>query len=138
MGMGSNGIRILVASICLIAFMLGYNLILIDIMNTRIPDCEEMKIYAIKTLSVKMMGCLAYFVSNSLMCLTYKSQFEKEVLITGILSLATIGLINFMHYFGIFIMSTQAALITFNSITILFFILIYTFGKLNDLFYDRE
>lgn len=136
--MGSNDIRVLVASICLIVFMLCYNLILIDIMNTRIPDCEEMKIYAIKTLSVKIMICLAYFVSNSIMCLTYKSQFEKEVLITGILSLATIGLINFMHYFGIFIMSTQAALITFNSITILFFILIYTFGKLNDLFYDRE
>ena len=136
--MGSNDIRVLTASICLIAFMLGYNLILIDIMNTRIADSNDMKIYIIKTLSLKTMICLAYFVSNSTMCLTYKSQFEKEILITGILSLAIIGLINLLHYSGIFIMSTQSSLIAFNSITILFFILVYTLGKFNNLFNDAE
>jgi len=138
MGMGSNDIRVLIVSICLIAFMLGYSFILIDIMNTRITNCEDMKIYVIKIQSIKLMVSLLYFVSNSIMCLTYKSQFEKEVLITGILSIATVGLINFLHYTGIFIMSTQASLITFNGITILFFILIYTFGKLNNLFTDGE
>lgn len=138
MGMGSNDIRVLIVSICLIAFMLGYSFILIDIMNTRITNCEDMKIYVIKIQSIKLMVSLLYFVSNSIMCLTYKSQFEKEVLVTGILSIATVGLINFLHYTGIFIMSTQASLITFNCITILFFILIYTFGKLNNLFTDGE
>lgn len=138
MGMGSNDIRVLIVSICLIAFMLGYSFILIDIMNTRITNCEDMKIYVIKIQSIKLMVSLLYFVSNSIMCLTYKSQFEKEVLITGILSIATVGLINFLHYTGMFIMSTQASLITFNGITILFFILIYTFGKLNNLFTDGE
>ena len=138
MGMDSNDIRVLIVSICLIAFMLGYSFILIDIMNTRITNCEDMKIYVIKIQSIKLMVSLLYFVSNSIMCLTYKSQFEKEVLITGILSIATVGLINFLHYTGIFIMSTQASLITFNGITILFFILIYTFGKLNNLFTDGE
>lgn len=138
MGMDSNDIRVLIVSICLIAFMLGYSFILIDIMNTRITNCEDMKIYVIKIQSIKLMVSLLYFVSNSIMCLSYKSQFEKEVLITGILSIATVGLINFLHYTGIFIMSTQASLIAFNGITILFFILIYTFGKLNNLFTDGE
>ena len=138
MGMDSNDIRVLIVSICLIAFMLGYSFILIDIMNTRITNCEDMKIYVIKIQSIKLMVSLLYFISNSIMCLTYKSQFEKEVLVTGILSIATVGLINFLHYTGIFIMSTQASLITFNGITILFFILIYTFGKLNNLFTDGE
>ncbi len=136
--MDSNDIRVLIVSICLIAFMLGYSFILIDIMNTRITNCEDMKIYVIKIQSIKLMVSLLYFVSNSIMCLSYKSQFEKEVLITGILSIATIWLINLLHYSGIFIMSTQASLITFNGITILFFILIYTFGKLNNLFTDGE
>ena len=136
--MDSNDIRVLIVSICLIAFMLGYSFILIDIMNTRITNCEDMKIYVIKIQSIKLMVSLLYFVSNSIMCLTYKSQFEKEVLVTGILSIATVGLINFLHYTGMFIMSTQASLITFNGITILFFILIYTFGKLNNLFTDGE
>lgn len=138
MGMGTNDLRIVIVLLCLIGFMVGYSLILIDIMNTRISDCELMKIYIIKIQSLKMMASLLYFVSNSIMCLTYKSQFEKEVLITGILSIATIGGINFLHYSGIFIMSTQASLITFNCVTVLFFILIYTFGKLNDLFYDEQ
>jgi len=138
MGMDSNDIRVLIVSICLIVFMLGYSFILIDIMNTRTTNCEDMKIYVIKIQSIKLMVSLLYFVSNSIMCLSYKSQFEKEVLITGILSIATIGLINLLHYSGIFIMSTQASLITFNGITILFFILIYTFGKLNNLFTDGE
>jgi hypothetical protein len=137
MGMGYVGLRVLIAILCIILFLIGYSCLLLNALSKQVQT-DDMLPYLIKMDVKKLLICLAYFVSNSIMCLTYKSQFEKEVLITGILSLATIGLINFMHYFGIFIMSTQAALITFNSITILFFILIYTFGKLNDLFYDRE
>lgn len=136
--MGSDSFRGLIATICLTLFMIGYSLILIHIMDARIPDCSEMIAFIAKNLNLKIMIALLYFVSNSVMCLSYKSQLEKEVLITGIFSLATIGLINLFHYSGVFTMSTQASLIAFNGITILFFILIYTFGKLNNLFSDEQ
>ena len=135
--MGSLDIRVAISVLCIVLFLLGYSYLLIDALTSQInPD--EMTAYLVKMDMKKLLICLLYFISNSIMCLTYKSQFEKEVLITGILSIATVGLINFLHYTGIFIMSTQASLITFNGITILFFILIYTFGKLNNLFTDGE
>jgi hypothetical protein len=117
----------------------GYRIFMsiLDALTSQINP-EDMTAYLVKMDMKKLLVCLLYFVSNSIMCLTYKSQFEKEILITGILSIATIGLINFFHYSGIFIMSTQSSLIAFNGITILFFILIYTFGKLNNLFTDGE
>jgi hypothetical protein len=136
--MGSDSFRGLIASLFLIAFLIGYNLILINIMKTKIENCHEMLGFIAQTLNLKIMVCLLYFVSNSIMCLSYKSQFEKEILITGIFSLATLGLINLLHYSGMFTMSSQASLIAFNSITILFFILVYTFGKLNNLITDGE
>ena len=137
MGMGSLDIRVAISVLCIVLFLLGYSYLLIDALTSQInPD--EMTAYLVKMDMKKLLICLLYFISNSIMCLNYKSQFEKEVLITGILSIATVGLINFLHYTGIFIMSTQASLITFNGITILFFILIYTFGKLNNLFTDGE
>ena len=137
MGMGSLDIRVSIAVLCIVLFLLGYSYLLIDAITSQIQP-DEMTAYLVKMDMKKLLICLLYFISNSIMCLTYKSQFEKEVLITGILSIATVGLINFLHYTGIFIMSTQASLITFNGITILFFILIYTFGKLNNLFTDGE
>ena len=137
MGMGSLDIRVSIAVLCIVLFLLGYSYLLIDAITSQIQP-DEMTAYLVKMDMKKLLICLLYFISNSIMCLTYKSQFEKEVLITGILSIATVGLINFLHYSGIFIMSTQASLITFNGITILFFILIYTFGKLNNLFTDGE
>ena len=137
MGMGSLDIRVAISVLCIVLFLLGYSYLLIDAITSQIKP-DEMMSYLVKMDSKKLLICLSYFISNSIMCLTYKSQFEKEVLVTGILSIATVGLINFLHYTGIFIMSTQASLITFNGITILFFILIYTFGKLNNLFTDGE
>ena len=135
--MGSLDIRVAISVLCIVLFLLGYSYLLLDAITSQIQP-DEMTAYLVKMDMKKLLICLLYFISNSIMCLTYKSQFEKEVLITGILSIATAGLINFLHYSGIFIMSTQASLITFNGITILFFILIYTFGKLNNLFTDGE
>ena len=135
--MGSLDIRVAISVLCIVLFLLGYSYLLLDAITSQIQP-DEMTAYLVKMDMKKLLICLLYFISNSIMCLTYKSQFEKEVLITGILSIATVGLINFLHYSGIFIMSTQASLITFNGITILFFILIYTFGKLNNLFTDGE
>lgn len=135
--MGSLDLRVAIAILFIVLFMSGYSYLLLDALTIKIRQ-EDMLPYLVKMDVKKLLICLAYFVSNSIMCLNYKSQFEKEVLITGILSIATIGLINFLHYSGIFIMSTQASLITFNGTTILFFILIYTFGKLNNLFTDGE
>jgi len=126
--MGSVGLRITIAFLCIVLFLIGYSCLLLEALTKQI-EIEEMLPYLVKMDVKKLLICLAYFVSNSIMCLTYKSQFEKEILITGILSIATIGLINFFHYSGIFIMSTQSSLIAFNGITILFFILIYTFNR---------
>lgn len=135
--MGSLDLRVAIAILFIVLFMSGYSYLLLDALTIKIRQ-EDMLPYLVKMDVKKLLTCLAYFVSNSIMCLTCKSQFEKEVLITGIISIATIGLINFLHYSGIFIMSTQSSLITFNCATILFFILIYTFGKLNDLFNDEQ
>ena len=135
--MGSLDLRVTIVILCMVLFLVGYSYLLLDAITSQIQP-DEMTAYLVKMDMKKLLICLLYFISNSIMCLTYKSQFEKEVLITGILSIATVGLINFLHYTGIFIMSTQASLITFNCITILFFILIYTFGKLNNLFTDGE
>ena len=137
MGMGSLDLRVTIVILCMVLFLVGYSYLLLDAITSQIQP-DEMTAYLVKMDMKKLLICLLYFISNSIMCLNYKSQFEKEVLITGILSIATVGLINFLHYTGIFIMSTQASLITFNGITILFFILIYTFGKLNNLFTDGE
>lgn len=137
MGMGTLDLRVAIAILFIVLFMSGYSYLLLDALTVKTKQ-EDMLSYLVKMDVKKLLICLVYFISNSIMCLTYKSQFEKEVLITGILSIATIGGINFLHYSGIFIMSTQASLITFNCATILFFILIYTFGKLNDLFYDEQ
>lgn len=135
--MGSLDLRVAIAILFIVLFMSGYSYLLLDALTIKIRQ-EDMLPYLVKMDVKKLLICLSYFISNSIMCLTYKSQFEKEVLITGILSIATIGGINFLHYSGIFIMSTQASLITFNCVTVLFFILIYTFGKLNNLFYDEQ
>lgn len=135
--MGTLDLRVAIAILFIVLFMSGYSYLLLDALTVKTKQ-EDMLSYLVKMDVKKLLICLVYFISNSIMCLTYKSQFEKEVLITGILSIATIGGINFLHYSGIFIMSTQASLITFNCATILFFILIYTFGKLNDLFYDEQ
>ncbi len=135
--MGTLDLRVAIAILFIVLFMSGYSYLLLDALTVKTKQ-EDMLSYLVKMDAKKLLICLSYFISNSIMCLTCKSQFEKEVLITGILSIATIGLINFLHYSGIFIMSTQASLIAFNGITILFFILIYTFGKLNNLFTDGE
>ena len=137
MDMDSVGLRVTIAILCIVLFLMGYSCLLLDALSKQIEP-DEMLPYLVKMDVKKLLICLTYFVSNSTMCLTYKSQFEKEILITGILSLATIGLINLLHFSGIFAMSTQAALIAFNGITIIFFILVYIFGKLNNLFNDGE
>jgi hypothetical protein len=118
MDMDSVGLRVTIAILCIVLFLMGYSCLLLDALSKQIEP-DEMLPYLVKMDVKKLLICLTYFVSNSTMCLTYKSQFEKEILITGILSLATIGLINLLHFSGIFAMSTQAALIAFNGITII-------------------
>lgn len=103
-------------------------------MNTFIVDSYDMQKYLIRIYSLKVMAFSTYSVTNSVMLSNYKSQFEKEVLLTGIFSIIFITLQTALHYSHILIMSSQMNLILFNGMTIAFFIILYTEGRRNDLF----
>jgi len=129
---GSN--RVIIAVMFIVAFLCSYSYLLWSASQAVVKQ-DEMIAYLMKMNQKKVMIVTAYFISNSVMCLNYKTYFEKEILITGIFSLIFITIMTFLHFAGIVIMNSQSQLILFNIVTISFFLIIYYYGKKYELFY---
>lgn len=134
MGMGSW--RIALAVFLLIAFMGSYSWVLINNMGMRADDCNELQRLLIESYSIKVLAFSTYTVTNSLMMGSYQSQFERELLLTGIFSIIFISVATLLHYTHLLIMPTQWNLILFNGTTIAFFLIIYMEGRKHELFKD--
>lgn len=121
--------RIALAIILLLSFMAAYSWLLWDMMYVIIPDQNSMQRYLIRSYSFKVIIFSAYAASNCIMTRSYKTQFENEILLTGIFSIIFITVITLLHYTHILIMPSQWNLILFNLITIAFFLIVYRNGK---------
>jgi uncharacterized membrane protein YkvI len=129
--------RIHIAVICIIAYLGVYSLLLWNAYTAFIPDEAEMRHFIRKVDAFKWLAFGLYFVSNSLMALTYRSQIEKEILLTGIFSIIFITVLNTLHKLSILVMSTQLTLILFNGITIALLVLVLREGNKHGLFKQK-
>ena len=128
--------RIGLAVFFLIAFMGSYSWMLVSNMGMIADDCNDLQKMLIRTYSLKVMAFSTYAVTNSLMSRTYKSQFENEILLTGLFSIIFITVATLLHYTHVLIMPTQWNLLLFNGTTIAFFLIIYLEGRKYELFKD--
>jgi hypothetical protein len=114
-----------------------YSLLLWNAYTAFIPDEAEMRHFIRKVDAFKWLTFGLYFVSNSLMALTYRSQIEKEILLTGVFSIIFITILNTLHKLSILVMSTQLTLILFNGITIALLVLVLREGNKHGLFKQK-
>ena len=114
--------------------MVGYSLILLKFTYPIIPDCNEIQKFLIRMYNLKVAMFSLYAVTNSIMMSSYKSQFEKELLLTGLFSIIFITVTTLLHISHVLIIPTRWNLILFNLVTMAFFLIVYKNAKKYKLF----
>lgn len=130
-------VRITLAVVLLVAFLFSYSLVLWNMGHTFIADPYDMQRYLIRIHSLKTILFSVYIASNCIMTRSCHTQFENEILLTGIFSIIFISVTTALHYTHLLIMPTQWNLILFNGTTIAFFLLVYIGGLRHGNFTDE-
>lgn len=123
--MDTNGLRVAGAIAITVAFLFGYNWFIYDLMNAKFNSIEDLLEYTIRMNGIKLMMFVGYAVTNWVLVKSYRSEFEFQVWFTGIFSLIFIFVKTVLHYFHLLIISDLWDMITFTTVTIAFFIVMY-------------
>lgn len=125
------------AIIPIVLYYIIYGLILWTAYTAFIPDEILMKDFIRRINAYKDMTYMGYCLTNCIIALNCRSQLEKEILLTGILSVTFITVLNTLHKTSILIMSSQLTLLLFIGTFLAVLLMIYYEGRKHGLFKDN-